>query len=116
MIKKSSIEKKVTDFLLFFAYSDFLLDTEAFPLIADLFETIKDPEFHERAVGFLREKAQIEPEALIRIADEERKNLTREVISILGSIPDKRTIQRFATFIHYKDNKIKKRSRPFSTF
>jgi HEAT repeat protein len=107
LIKKSLLEKKLTDFRLFFAYLDLLLGTEAFPIIAELFEKMKDPQFRELALDFLREKAKIEPEALIQIADDERGTLTKEVISILGSIPDKRSIQSFANFIHYKDKGIK---------
>ena len=107
LIKRPLLEDKVRDFRLLFAYLDLLLETDAISLLAELFEKINNSEFRRGCLDYFREKAEKNPEVLSRIADDNKTNLSREVISILGSIREKRSIQSFAVFIHSKNKTIK---------
>jgi len=107
LIKKPLLEDKVTDSRLLFAYLDLLLESDALPLLAELYEKVDNPEFRKGSLDYFKEKATKNPEILARIADDSRTKLTREVISILSAIPEKRAIQGFAVFIQFKNRTIK---------
>jgi hypothetical protein len=101
------LEDKVTDFRLLFAYLDLLLEADAISLLADLYEKINKKEFRKGSLDYFKEKATRNPEILTRIVDDSKIKLTREVIEILSSIPEKRAIQGFAVFIQSKNKTIK---------
>jgi hypothetical protein len=107
LIKKPLLEDKVTDFRLLFAYLDLLLEADAISLLADLYEKINKKEFRKGSLDYFKEKATRNPEILTRIVDDSKIKLTREVIEILSSIPEKRAIQGFAVFIQSKNKTIK---------
>ena len=97
----------MTDFRLLFAYLDLLLESDALTLLGELYEKINKEEFHKGTLDYFRDKAKKNPEILTRIVDDKKPELTREMIKILSSIPEKRAIQGFAVFIQFKNKKIK---------
>ena len=103
LIKKPLLDDKVEDFRFLFAYLDLLLESDALPLLAELYDKVNSPEFRKRSLSYFKEKAAKNPEILARIADDSRTELTKEVIAILSAIPEKRAIQGFAVFIHSKN-------------
>ncbi|MEE8605408.1 MAG: hypothetical protein V3S65_08535 [Candidatus Aminicenantaceae bacterium] len=107
LIKKPLLEDKVTDFRFLFVYLDLLLGTDALSLLAELYENINNEEFRKGSLDFFKEKATKNPEILTKIVDDNRTILTREVIAILSTIPEKRAIQGFAVFIQSKNKTIK---------
>jgi hypothetical protein len=107
LIKKPLIEDKVTDFRLLFAYLNLLLENDALTLLGELYEKINNKEFLKGTLDYFRDKAKKNPEILTRIVDDKKTELTREVIKILSSIPEKRAIQGFAVFIQFKNKRIK---------
>jgi HEAT repeat protein len=107
LIKKPLLEDKVTDFSLLFPYLDLLLGTDALSLLAELYEKKNNEEFRKGSLDYFKEKATKNPEILTKIVDDNRTKLTREVIAILSTIPEKRAIQGFAVFIQSKNKTIK---------
>lgn len=107
LIKKPLLEDKVTDFRLLFAYLDLLLETDALSLLGELYGKINKEEFRKGTLDYFKDKAKKNPEILTKIIDDKKTKFTREVIKILGSIPEKRAIQGFAVFVQYKNKTIK---------
>jgi len=107
LIKRTVLKGKVEDFRLFLAFLDLLLGPDASALLAELYEKINNKDFRQRTLHFLEESAMKDPNVLVKIAKDSRPELTKEVISILSSIPEKRSIQSLATFIQSKDKTIK---------
>ena len=107
LIKRPLIDNKVKDFRLLFAYLDLLLESDALSLLGELYEKIINTEFRKGSLEYFREKGVKNPETLARLVDDNKTNLSKEVISILSSIREKRSIQSFAVFIPSKNKTIK---------
>lgn len=107
LIKRPLIDNKVKDFRLLFAYLDLLLESDALSLLGELYEKIINTEFRKGSLEYFREKGVKNPETLARLVDDNKTNLSKEVISILSSIQEKRSIQSFAVFIPSKNKTIK---------
>lgn len=107
LIKRPLLDNKVKDFRLFFAYLDLLLENEALSLLGELYEKIINTEFRKGSLEYFKDKGAKNPEALARLVDDNKTNLSKDVISILSSLREKRAIQSFAVFIPFKNKIIK---------
>lgn len=107
IIKQAVLAKKVKDVRFLFAYLDLLLGSDAAVLLSELYEEIKDADFRQRALHFFEERATKDPKVLIQVAKDSRPELTKKIIAILSSIPEKRSIQSLASFIQSQDKAIK---------
>jgi len=107
LIKKTIEEGKVADFQLFFAYLNLLYGPDAAPILADIYDKIKNPEFRQRTLQFFKDTAQKNPKDLLRITKDDRPELTRQIISIISSIPERRAVQSLAVFLQFRNHTIK---------
>jgi hypothetical protein len=107
LIKRPLLENKVKDFRLLFAYLDLLFESDALSLLGELYEKIINTEFRKGSLEYFKEKGTKNPEILARLVNDNKTNLSKEVISILSSIREKRSIQSFAVFIPFKNKTIK---------
>ena len=84
-----------------------LLGPKAVRVVADLFEKSIDPGFRGKALELLKQVGGIDVEALLRLTQESKPGLTKEIIASLGQRKDKRIIPYLANFLSYKNKTIK---------
>jgi hypothetical protein len=84
-----------------------LIGPKAARAVADLFEKSNDPGFRGKALDLLKEVGRIDVEALLRLTQESKPVLAKEIIASLGQSKDKRIIPYLANFISYKNKAIK---------
>lgn len=106
-IKKTLLESDLSDFDSLFAYLK-SLGPATIPYLGELFEEVKSPDFRLKVSKYLHEISQNNLPVLMEMAKEERPVLTKEIISILGSIKEKRSLQFLANFISSQNKSIKR--------
>jgi len=84
-----------------------LLGPEAIPLLSNLYEESKSPDFHLKALSLLKEIGKQDLKAIMNIAQNKRPAITNEIISILGTSQDKNAVQYLSNFINYENKTIK---------
>lgn len=106
LLKQSLDPNSVPDPEALFSYLR-MIGTKAAPIVADLFEKSKDPDFREKALDHLKHIGQTDAGALIGLTQESKPVLTKEIISFLSRSEDKRVIPFLANFQGYKNKSIK---------
>ena len=106
VLKNLVSNEQISDFIPFFQYIE-LLGPRTMPLIADLIEETKRPDFRRMAMGYLRELSQNDIKALLNLATESRPYFTREVISQLHEGEIKNTLSFFTNFVSSKNKSLK---------
>jgi len=96
-VKQVVLDKRLSDFRPLFDYLT-LIGLESLPLVVDLCDNLRNPDFYEAMGGYLREVGRLSPSKLLQLASASRPALTREVIAALGSHPDKRVVLLLAAF------------------
>jgi HEAT repeat protein len=96
----------VTDPDALFSYLK-LIGPKAAGAVADLFEKSKDPGFRGKALDLLKQVGRIDVESLLRLTQESKPGLTKEIIASIGQSKDKRIIPYLANFLSYKNKAIK---------
>jgi len=99
LLRDCLVRGKEKDVSLLVAYTDLLFGEEALFLLSDLYNTVENRALKNRLLAHIEEKGIRNPQVLMRLAGEEKPALAKEVISILGRIPDKRAVSCLASFI-----------------
>jgi len=76
-------------------------------ILGDLFEHWPDPGLRRQVSDILHEIGQNESEALMRLAQETRPDLTKEIISLLGRTGSKRLVPFLAGFFNSRHASVK---------
>lgn len=76
-------------------------------LIAEVFERSKEPHLRKLALQILKEIGQKDPEVLMRLAQESKPSLTKEIILLLSETGDKKNISFLAGFLRSRNKMIK---------
>lgn len=105
-IRQVLTEKRLTDYLPFFAYVS-RLGVETLPLVTDLSDALRSPVFYASMGGYLREIGSRAPSQLLQVVSASRPGLTKEVIAAIGSHPDRRVVLLLAAFKGNWDKSIK---------
>lgn len=106
LVKEALLKGNITDFDPLFDYLR-LLGPQIIPFVAELFGKLESSDFRQKALEFFKEIGKKNFSFLMDIVDEERPSLTKEVIAILSSIKEKKTVQFLANFIPYRNKSIK---------
>ncbi|MBS3818460.1 HEAT repeat domain-containing protein [bacterium] len=106
-LEKVFKEKERVNLEDFFQYVE-LLGAAAIPLISHLYKTTRDTVFKKKALNFITETGKQNLSALMDIVQEDKPELTKQVIKVLSSVQDKKAVQYLAYFTQYKNNSIKK--------
>ncbi len=84
-----------------------LLGSQAFSLVADLYETIPPSEFRTKILAYLKDLGEKDYGTLASLADDSRPNVSKEIIAILSRSPDKKAVQYLAIFLSLQNKEIK---------
>lgn len=106
-LEKFYREKKAVDLEDFFNYME-LLGSPAIPLISHIYKSTKDTVFKKRALNFIAETGKQNLSTLMDIVQDDKPELTKQVIEVIRSTPDKRAVQYLAHFTKYENKLIKK--------
>lgn len=109
LIKKVFYEKEKINFDDFFEYLR-LLGPETIPLVAQLYRSTEDNTSHKKALSFLKETGKQNISALMNTVQNHTPLLTKEVISILSTVRDKKALHYLAQFTNYQDESIKEKT------
>lgn len=105
-MKKLFLGGRIVDLDSFFQYLT-LIGPKTIPLIGALWEDIKDPLVRLKASNFLCEIGQEDLDSLVRIVQDNKVSLTKEVIAILAKIGDRKVIPHLENFVSFKNKAIK---------
>lgn len=105
-IKEILLEKEMAEYESFFDYLEILNPEIIF--LGELYEEIKSADFRLKTLNYLKRIGKTNYAALMDIADEERTTLTKEIISILSSVQDRKATLLLANFIPYRNTSIKR--------
>ena len=84
-----------------------ILGPEAIPLLSNLYEESKSPDFRIKALSLLKEIGKQDLKTLMNIAQNKHPAITNEIISILETSQDKNAVQYLSNFISYENKSIK---------
>ncbi len=84
-----------------------LLGPITLPMAAGVFEGQRDPDVRARILSFLQEMGAQDPGLVVRLANDSRPTLSREIIRILTSFPERKGIPHFTAFLMFKSRDIK---------
>jgi HEAT repeat protein len=104
-LKKLFLDGRIKNFDSFFQYIKFL-GSSSIPILGDIWENSEDALIRQKASELLQELGQKDIAALVNIAEDDRVSLTKEVITILGRIGDKKVIPYLENFATHKDKTI----------
>ena len=76
-------------------------------VLGDLFEQWRDPGSRRQVLDILHHIGQNDSEALMRLAQEIRPDLTKEIIALLGGTRDKRVVPFLAGFLNSRHASVK---------
>jgi hypothetical protein len=97
---------EIEDFDSFFQYLK-LLGSITLPFAGDIWEGTKEPLIRLKASNFLFEMGNKDIDSLVSLARDERASLTKEVISILGRIGERRVLPYLERYISHQDKSIR---------
>ena len=84
-----------------------LLGPPALPTAAGLFERVADPEVRTRILEFIRDAGGPDPSLIIRLANDARPALSREIVGLLADLAEERGIPCMSAFLMFKNRDIK---------
>jgi HEAT repeat protein len=84
-----------------------ILGSGAIPLLNNLYEESKSPDFRIKALSLLKEIGKHDLKTLMNIAQNKHPAITNEIISILETSQDKNAVQYLSSFVSYENKSIK---------
>jgi len=84
-----------------------LLGPMTLPTTAGLYEGQRDPEVRAKILAFIEELGVRDPGLVVRLANDSRPTLSREIIRILTGLPEDRGIIHLSAFLMFKSRDIK---------
>mgnify|MGYP001111090052 CR=1 FL=1 len=79
----------------------------ALPFLAELFEKIDQPDFRAKIKNHVRQKLEETPQLAPAFIDDQKPALTEAVIEIMSTLPAKKIIPQFSTFITLSNQALK---------
>jgi hypothetical protein len=84
-----------------------LMGVPALPLASDVYESVPDPKTQGKILEFMNTVNAQDPRGLAALASDERPQLSRAVIGLLGQYPDNKGLPHFSVFVGLKTKEIK---------
>ncbi len=99
-------QRQIQDFP---ALLDYLRMTgkSSIPLLSYIYQKITDPQIKNRAAEILRHVGQNFPAEMMKIASEEKPDLTRIIIHALSSSQDEKVVNYLAQFVRFQEQSIR---------
>lgn len=99
-------QRQIQDFP---ALLDYLRMTgkSSIPLLSYIYQKITDPQIKNRAAEILRHIGQNFPAEMMKIASEEKPDLTRIIIHALSSSQDEKVVNYLAQFVRFQEQSIR---------
>ncbi len=97
LLKKSVAENRLVLFQPFFEYIK-LLGPESLSLVAELYDTERNPSFRSSISGYLLDVGRQSPQLIFGLVTPQRPSLVRDVITVLGGLDDRRVIPLLGQF------------------
>lgn len=84
-----------------------LMGGPALPLAADVYESVPDAKIQGKILEFMNAANAHDPRGLAALASDERPQLSRAIIELLGQFPGNRGLPHFSVFVGLKTKEIK---------
>jgi HEAT repeat protein len=84
-----------------------ILGPKSIPALSHLYEHDKRPHFRKKALEILKKQGSIDVQSLMNVVQDEKPDLAKAIISVLGEVNGKKSIQHLATFVNYNNKVIK---------
>jgi len=104
-IKIKFQEGGIQNFDDYFSYLEFLAPA-TIPLFAYLYDKAKSSQIRDKILNKIKKTEKKNISLLIKIASNDKPELTKEIISILGEIQDKEAVKHLASFFGFKNKSI----------
>jgi len=98
-------EGMIQDFDAYFSYLEFLAPA-TIPLFADLYDEAKSSSIREKILNIIKKTGKKNISLLMKITSNDKPELTKEIISVLGKCPDKEAIKHLASFFRFENKSI----------
>ena len=97
LLKKSVAENRLLLFQPFFDYLR-IVGPESLGLVGELYDLERNPSFRSNIGGFFLDVGRQAPQLLFNLVSPQRLNLTRDVITALGAMADRRVVPLLSQF------------------
>jgi len=104
VLKQLFLDKKIEDVDSFFKYLR-VLGSGTIPLVCDIWEITGDPYIRVKALELLRKMGQKNIASLVDLARVKQTALTREILSIVTKVGEKKEIHHFQKFVGHSNKK-----------
>jgi len=84
-----------------------LMGGPAVPLAADVYESVPDPRTQGKILEFMNTANAHDPRGLAALASDERPQLSRAIIGLLGQYPENKGLPHFSVFVGLRTKEIK---------
>ncbi len=100
VLKQLFLDKKIEDVDSFFKYLT-VLGPDTIPLVCDIWEITGDPYIRVKASELLRKMGQKNIASLVNLARVKHTALTREILSIVTKVGEKKEMHHFLNFVDH---------------
>ncbi len=98
-------EDMIQDFDTYFSYLEFLAPA-TIPLFAYLYDKAKSSQIRDKILNKIKKTGKKNISLLIKTASNDKPELTKEIISIIGECPDKEAVKHLASFFGFENKNI----------
>ena len=98
-------EDMIQDFDTYFSYLEFLAPA-TIPLFAYLYDEAKSSQIRDKILNKIKNTGKKNISLLMKIASNDKPELTKEIISILEGCPDKEAVKHLVSFFRYENKNI----------
>jgi len=104
-IKIKFQEGMIQNFDAYFSYLEFLAPA-TIPLFASLYDEAKSSQIRDKILNKIRKTEKENISLLMKIVSNDKPELTKEIISVLGEIQDKEAVKHLASFFGFENKSI----------
>ncbi len=106
VLKQLFLDKKIEDVDSFFKYLR-VLGSGTIPLVCDIWEITGDPYIRVKALELLRKMGQKNIASLVGIARVKQTALTREILSIVTKVGEKKEMHQLLNFVDHSNKEVR---------